>query len=225
MVIGGLIDNLPDILSGVIDAGLPWLRRYGLFAVGLGLMTETLLFTGLWIPGYGILVAAGFLIGAGEAPAWAVIPVAWGGGLVGDMLSYLLGRWWGQRLLRRHQAMTHRVRRALEREGPFLLLTYHFTPLLRAVVPCVAGSFRYDLRRWLRFDPVGLLAWELTALTIGYCAHGALYSQGNFVALILNALATLLVIVITWRLHRSYRALSLSGDDHALDTHVGGAKN
>ncbi|MHB9130444.1 MAG: DedA family protein [Armatimonadota bacterium] len=204
MDINSLLKMAPDVLSQVIESGRPYIIKYGLLAIALGLFGETFFFTGIIVPGYGILVAAGFLIAAGQLPFIPVILLAWVCAILGDVCSYYLGYWWGSVLLRRHSAFVERMRLSLEKEGPTLLLWYHYAPTLRALLPCTAGSSHYQMRRWLVFDSLGVFIWVIVVLAIGFCAHGAMFSHGNVIALFINALATLLMIIITWRIYRNY---------------------
>jgi len=195
--------NVPDVFGSMIEAGRPWLQQYGLWAVALGLFTETFLFTGFWFPGYGILVAAGYLVAARALPFGPTLLLAWIGAVLGDQSSYLLGYWWGHRLLRRKADRAERLRTALEREGVWLLLAYHYAPPLRALLPCVAGSTHYKPRVWLIFDTIGALLWTSVVFALGYCAFGALHQQGNLMMHGINAGAFLFFVYVSWRVGRA----------------------
>jgi len=197
----------PDVLSQVIESGRPYILQYGLWAIALGLFGETFFFTGVIVPGYGILVAAGFLVAAGQLPFVPVLLLSWICAILGDICSYYLGYWWGSFLLRRHSKFVERMRYSLEKECPTLLLWYHYAPTLRALLPCTAGSTHYNMKRWLLYDSLGVFVGVFVVIAIGYCARGALFSHGNTIALAINALATLLMIVITWRIYRNYAHL------------------
>jgi len=60
-----ILELVPDLLDKLVETGRPWIESYGLWAVLAGLMLETVVFAGLIIPGYGILVAAGYMAAAG----------------------------------------------------------------------------------------------------------------------------------------------------------------
>lgn len=204
MDINILLKMAPDVLSQVIESGRPYIIKYGLWAIALGLFGETLFFTGIIVPGYGILVAAGFLIAAGELPYFPVILLAWICAIIGDFCSYYLGYWWGSYLLKRHTRFVEKMNYSLEHEGPTLLLWYHYAPTLRALLPCAAGSSRYRMKQWLIYDSIGVFIWVIVVISIGYCAHGVLFTNGNIIALFINALVTLLMLVITWRIYKNF---------------------
>ena len=187
-----------------MEGGRPYVVKYGLWAVALGMFSETFFFAGFIVPGYAILIAAGFLAAAGEINFALVSIVACTSSFLGDMCSYGLGRWYGGYLLRRHARFTTRVRVALETEGPILLLMYHYAHPLRALLPCTAGYSRYPIRTWLTYDAIGILIWVNLIAAIGYTANRAIFSNGGVISLAFDTLATLVMIVVTWRLYRNY---------------------
>jgi membrane protein DedA with SNARE-associated domain len=79
--------------------------------------------------------------------------------------------------------------------------------MLRALLPCVAGYSRYRIKSWLIFDSVGLLGWILVVLAIGYTAHWAVFSHGGVIALLLDTLATVMMLIVSWRLWRNYSSI------------------
>jgi len=203
--------DIPDVISPLIESGRPWVERYGLIAVCVGLCAETLVFTGFIAPGYGILVAAGFFIAAGVLPWWPTILLAWLGATIGDQMSYLAGYYFGHRLLRKKGPVTDRLRSALEQESYPLLLLYHYAPTFRVIVPCIAGSVRYNIVRWIFVDTIGVLIWILLTIGIGYATNGMLRQQGNLLANMLHAVGAILMIGITWKIHIRLKQTAISG--------------
>lgn len=198
-----MLTEVEQSVRSVILSGTPWLEAYGLWAVFLGLLTETLMFTGIFVPGYGILFAAGFLIAARAMPLWPVLAAAWGGAVLGDQLSYVVGHYLGRRLLRKRRTMAEGVETALSHQAPLLLLSYHYSPLFRPLLPCVAGMARLRRGTWLLFDSLGVVLWVAAVLTLGYTSHGALVGTSGALMQASNALVTLLVLWITWRIKNS----------------------
>jgi membrane protein DedA with SNARE-associated domain len=202
-----------DALQSVIDSGRPWLSQYGLWAVSIGVFTETLLFTGVVVPGMAILVCAGYLIGAGVFSAPVVFVVAWVAAALGDQASYLLSRSVGTILLRRNADRATRLRRRLDRDGALLLLTYHYSPILRAILPCVAGTASYPRRKWLILDTIGVGIWVATLLLLGFSAYGALQKGTGVAFHAINLLTTILTVFICWRFSRRLEPTVALGDD------------
>lgn len=198
-----IFELIPDWIARLVDTGRPWLESYGLWAVAIGLLLETALFAGLIVPGYGILVAAGYFAAAGVFEEWQVLCVAAVAAVAGDQLSYYLGRLAGGYILRRHVKLASRLERALASEGPLLLLWYHYAQLLRSVLPCTAGWCRYPWPRWTLFDSAGVVLWVLIVMVIGYSAYGVLHSSGNIILLSINGTAMIATIFVSWRVYRN----------------------
>lgn len=195
-------------LAELVHQSRPWLDQYGLAAVAIGLFTETLMFTGFVVPGYGILLAAGYLVAAGALPPGPVFVLAVVGAVAGDQASFALGRFAGERLLRRKQKWAARIREGLERKGLLWLLWYHHVPPLRAVLPCVAGSLRYPFARWLALDTLGVILWIATVLGIGYAANGAVHKDSGLAAQALNGVFFIVAIVFLWRVKRAAKRVT-----------------
>jgi membrane protein DedA with SNARE-associated domain len=193
-------------LLELIRQSQPWIDEYGLLAVAIGLFTETLMFTGFVVPGYGILIAAGFLVASGSLPPGATFVVAVVAAVAGDQVSFGAGRLAGVRLMRRKQSTVTKISDGLHRQGVVWLLWYHYVPPLRAALPCVAGYINYPYRRWLLFDTAGVAIWVGVAMTIGYTASGTLHDTSSLAAQFINGIIGILVIVFMWRIKRAFAA-------------------
>src|SRR5690606_41448183 len=77
-----------------------------LFLLTLG---ESLIIVGLFIPATALLLLTGGLVGTGTLSPWIIVPWGIAGAVVGDALSYLLGRWLGTGMLRRWPFSTQRT--------------------------------------------------------------------------------------------------------------------
>ena len=62
---------------------------------------ESLLVVGLFIPATALMVVMGTLIGSGMLDGWTIMIWGIAGAVVGDALSYWLGRWVGPGVMRR----------------------------------------------------------------------------------------------------------------------------
>lgn len=200
--------NIPDslnVIDRLVETGRPWIDHYGLWVIFLALLGETFLFTGFWMPGKIVLIAAGFLAGGHKLSIEAVLLASWTGAVLGDVLSFGVGRLFGARLLRRKRAAAERVRVSLERDRAFLLLFYHYSPFLRMIVPCVSGSSRYPFIKWFPYDFGGVLLWVAIFIAAGFFAHGATHGQSNIALLLANLLGLVLTVFFVWRLYRGTR--------------------
>jgi membrane protein DedA with SNARE-associated domain len=194
--------QLPDVVDRLIEGGRPLIAQYGVWAVFLGLTGETFLFTGFWVPGILILVAGGYLAAGGEMSLPLVLAAGWLGAVLGDVLSFGLGYLFGGKLLRKKRKAAERALRSLEDNAPLLLLTYHYSPFLRWLVPCVCGSAKFAFRTWAAYDVVGVFVWIAVFIAAGFFARGATHAQSNGAIHLVNFLAFAVTIFVTWILAR-----------------------
>src|SRR3954467_7601323 len=96
----------------------------GLFAI---LFAETGLLFGIILPGESLLFTAGLLASSGILDIWAVIPVAFTAGVLGDSLAYTIGKRFGYDVFLRYpklldSARIEKIRRYYETSGKQTLI-------------------------------------------------------------------------------------------------------
>ena len=134
------MDQYIDQIGMFIEANQVWAGPIT-FLLTLG---ESLVLVGLFIPATALMLLTGGLIGAGTLDPWNVL--AWGvaGAIVGDALSYGLGRWAGPGVLRRwplkqQRTAVARARLFFYRYGFASVLIGRFLGPIRSTIPTVAG--------------------------------------------------------------------------------------
>lgn len=169
-------------MPGWLDALTAWLGSHphwlGLTVLLIACI-ECLAIVGLLVPGVVLLFAVATLAGNGVLPLWQTLLLGWAGGLLGDALSYALGRRFHQNirrlpLLRKHPEWLTQAEYYVEQYGALGLLLGRFIGPLRPMLPAVAGMLDMPL---LRFVAVSLLAaagWAVAYLMPGWMAGAAL---------------------------------------------------
>lgn len=172
----------------------------------LGIMTmgESLLIVGIGIPATAIMLVVGGLIGSGTVEPLPVI--GWGilGAIIGDAISYYIGRWLGPQII--HRWPLNRQKRAVARArlffykyGVLSIFGGRFLGPLRAVVPTVAGIMK--MRHW-RFQTANIasaIVWVPVMLLPGYLTGrsiGALGSNGGNISIIISSILS--VVIAVW---------------------------
>jgi membrane protein DedA with SNARE-associated domain len=167
-----------------------------LFATAFG---ESLAIVNLLVPGTAILIAAGALI-----PLHAVDPVTavlWSipGAVLGDSLSYWVGRHFYRYLPRfwpftRHPEMLLRGEAFFRRFGTWSVAIGRFFGPVRAVIPLTAGCMNMPMVPFQIANVLSALVWSPALLLVGALAGTALrdYEQPALIALALLVLAALL---------------------------------
>lgn len=194
---------IADLVGGIVD----FIAAHGEWAGPIVLVLafgESLAFLSLLFPATAALLAAGALAGAGALDVWVLIVWAIPGAILGDVLSYWIGRRFRFAVPRiwpfsRHPELLIVGERFFERRGTLGVFIGKFFGPLRAAVPLVAGMM--DMRPWkflaaavassivwapallLPGQAIGMGLAELSkrgdlAVALGIAAAGALLAGG-----------------------------------------------
>jgi membrane protein DedA with SNARE-associated domain len=144
-------------------------KDYGYWVVFFGVLLENSMFLGLLVPGSIILILAGLAAENGAINVYYVIGLAACATIIGDTISYFVGRFGGTKALERAGVgdMVERVREPMESNSTWIILAYHFAGYSRAVGPAAAGLFRIRYRKWAPLDYVGGCLWAVALTGLG----------------------------------------------------------
>lgn len=181
----------------------------------LAALIESLAILGVLLPGVAIMLVAGALIGAGAMDlrlAWGVATL---GAIIGDGLSYGLGRHLKGRAralwpFSRHPETLERGERFVARYGVKSVVLGRFVGPIRAVVPLVVGMMGMDARRFFIANGLSAIVWAPAYLLPGI-VFGASLTLAAEAASRLVILALLMVGVLwlaAWMTHRLFSLLS-----------------
>ena len=137
------------------------LQHYGYLAVIIGCLLE----------GEMVVILAGIAVHAGLFSLPLLIGMVWFGGMLGDIVLYLLGHYFGQALLARLSWRKGRVRRMqmLIRRHQFLaIFGVRFLYGLRIVGPVVIGTSGIPVRTFLLPNLLGAAIWAVLFTLLGY---------------------------------------------------------
>ena len=149
------------------------------FAIFLIALIESLAIAGLLVPGVVLMFAATAMAGGGDLRMWATLAWAFSGAVVGDLLSFALGRVFHQdirhlSLFRRHPQWIDRGERFFRHYGVLSILIGRFVGPIRPVIPMVAGMFDMPVWRFIAINVVSALAWAPAYVLPGFFAGRAL---------------------------------------------------
>lgn len=143
--------------------------------LGVVTMLESLVLIGAFIPATALMVMAGGLIAAGVLDPVQVVLWCVAGAIVGDAVSFELGRRLGPRTLRHpafrpHRRKVARTRLFNRRYGAASIFIGRFFGPLRAFVPLVAGLLQMRRRTFQLANALSAAVWVLAILAPGYFA-------------------------------------------------------
>ena len=187
------------IRSGA-DAAQSLFESYGYWVIFLGTLFENTLLLGLIIPGAIVLVIAGLAAHDGTISIPLAIGIAVAGTVIGDTVSYCLGRFgWtrfgGAPMFRDFNA---KVREPLLRRGTLFVLVYHFAGYTRVVGPTAAGFLKMPYVKWAPADHGGAFLWVCLYMAIGYALGMLGFSLDSTDSYFRFVEWALLALVLVW---------------------------
>ena len=196
-------------------------QEWAAFILGLLAMGESLLIVGVAIPATAIMLVVGGLVGNGTLDAGPV--VFWGivGAVVGDAISYYIGRILGPRIIHRwplnkQRRAVARARHFFYRYGMLSIFAGRFLGPLRAILPTVAGVMKMRHARFQVANILSAIVWIPVMLLPGYLTGksiGALGSNGTNAGLVISfVLSVVIAVWITLTLIRKRKSRTINED-------------
>ena len=141
--------------------------------VGLISLGESLVQVGLLIPATAVMLVIGGLVGSGVVAPGPVLIGAIAGAILGDIVSYALGRWLGpgivhRKPLRRYRHAVAKTRLFFRRYGFAAVLIGRFLGPIRSTVPLVAGMMAMNHLRFQIANVGSAVVWAPVILAPGY---------------------------------------------------------
>jgi membrane protein DedA with SNARE-associated domain len=203
------MDDIAQPLLDFIKAHSEWAGLV-MFITAFG---ESFAFLSLLFPGTTVLVAAGTLLAAGTLPYPAILIGAVLGAVLGDSVSYWLGRNFGGGIVRvwpfsRQPELLSRGILFFERHGGKSVFIGRFFGPVRAVIPLAAGIMQMSRGRFWIANVTSALVWAPMLLLAGD-AVGELGERmigtANTMVVVFVGLTLLGIAAIVWAAFRAAR--------------------
>ena len=167
----------------------PWLDGINLWLgshpqwLGLAIFTiaciECLAIAGIIVPGTLLMFAVAALAGGGALSLWETLLLGYLGGLLGDLISYGLGRRFKQNIrrlpgLRQHPQWLVGAELYFQRYGTVSLLLGRFIGPLRPMLPMIAGMLNMPFVRFWLVSMLAAAGWSVAYLAPGWATGAAL---------------------------------------------------
>ena len=146
--------------------------RFGAPVVFFSALAEATVGVGLIYPGVILIFLGGAFAGEQGTPVIWIFVLAILGTILGDTLSYGLGRWGGKRIEGTRFGPQLRIGRAIiSGRARWMIPTYHLNSWTRTLGPFGAGALRMPLRVWMPLDYLGAViansAWVGAGFLLG----------------------------------------------------------
>lgn len=120
-------------------------------------------------PGVIMMFLGGAAASQGEASVLAVFIAAVLGTILGDTMSYAIGRWGGERLDRTRFGPSLRIgAQIMSGRARWLIPFYHLNNVTRAVGPFGSGALKLPLRVWIPLDYLGAVIANFVWVGAGF---------------------------------------------------------
>ncbi|MGF6114371.1 bifunctional DedA family/phosphatase PAP2 family protein [Pseudomonas frederiksbergensis] len=164
-----------DSITGWLTVNPQWLAA----AVFIVACVECLAIAGLIVPGTVLLFAVAVLAGSGALSLGETLLLGFLGGLLGDVISYFLGRHFHQNIrrlpgLRHHPEWIAGAESYFQRYGIASLLVGRFIGPLRPMLPMVAGMFDMPFPRFAAVSLLAAAGWTIAYLLPGWATGAAI---------------------------------------------------
>ena len=168
------IGTTMSLLPGWLDPEF-LIKTFGFFGLLAIIFGESAVLIGVVLPGDSLLFTAGLLSSTGVLPPlWVLlvcIPIA---AIAGDQTGYWIGRKAGPAVFRRDDSLLFKqeyVTKAqafFDKYGPFTVAVARFVPVVRTIVPLMAGVSKMRYRSFTLFNTCGDIVWGTGLTTLGF---------------------------------------------------------
>lgn len=206
------MQSIIDLYHSVTDVE-HIVSAFGLIGIALVLFAETGLLIGFFLPGDSLLFVAGLFTGGDDPvfPIWQLLLVAVVFAVLGDQLGYQIGRWAGPPILRSRAARIigeERIDKAhefFESRGPHAVILARFVPIIRTIVPVLAGVSGMERRRFIPYNIIGGVAWACIIPVAGHFLGNidVIREHVDLIIVLLVALSVIPIALEWWRGRRA----------------------
>ncbi|KPQ28225.1 MAG: putative membrane-associated protein [Marinobacter excellens HL-55] len=175
-------------------------------------MAESLAVAGLIVPGVAMLFGFAVLAGKSGMPVSEALMWAGLGAVIGDVVSFALGRFFKGRLdsvwpFSRYPGLITRGEAFFNKHGGKSVIAGRFIGPIRPIIPLVAGALHMSWRRFLSFNLISAVGWAAVYVLPGYAVGSAIASEIKppphfypVVGISAAVLVVLYVVVLQFRL-------------------------
>ncbi len=169
-------------------------------AIAVSAFLEAIPLVGSLFPGSATVMVLSGAVGAAGGPIWPLVIWGSGGGFVGDVLAYWIGRRYGLSLreiwpFATRPALWESVAEIFRRHGGKSIVFSRFLPGVRAVTPIAAGALHMRAPFFIVISIVATLTWALVYVLPAAIIGQLLSTAGQISPRLVAALLTIIVAI------------------------------
>jgi len=148
------------------------LKTFSYVGLSAILFAETGLLLGFFLPGDSLLITAGIFAAKGDLNLGLLMLLSTVAAFVGNTCGYLIGRRFGPLVFSRVRFLkpeyVNQAREYFAKNGNQTLILSRFIPIIRTIVPTLAGTVHLDFRLFTVYNAVGAVLWGGGVTLAGY---------------------------------------------------------
>ena len=175
------------------------IRTVGYFGVFGIIFAETGLFFGIFLPGDSLLFTAGFLASQGHFNIVVLCLICFVAAVAGDATGYYIGDQMGRRLFTKPESRIFKpeylikAQHFFEKHGGKAIILGRFMPIVRTMVPMVAGAGTMTYHKFFTYNVIGAFLWAVCVTLAGYFLGSTIPGVDKY---LLPIIAVILVVSV-----------------------------
>ena len=175
----------------------------GYVALFLVLFLEGMPLLGIAIPGHVAVISGGFLAATGVLNFLWVVVLSFTAAVLGDYVSYLLGRMFGWPLIEKLRPFFFISESVITKARDFLgahtgkaLFLGRFNPVTRGLMPFFVGANHMPVKKFWVWNSIGAFVWVLSSVVAGYALGLGFHAIAGLTgkALVIAVISGILII-------------------------------
>ncbi len=163
------------MIDSIFNLDLPILAKtVGYLGIFLITFAESGLFFGFFLPGDTLLFTAGLLASQNYFDISLLVVLIVCGAILGDQVGYIFGKKIGPKIFNRDDSLFFKKRYIADAEnfykkhGKKTIILARFVPVIRTLVPILAGVGKMHYKTFVIYNVVGGLLWGAGITILGY---------------------------------------------------------
>lgn len=173
----GIIDILVELATAII-------AKTGVVGITLLMAAESMIFP---VPSEAVMPFAGFLWFDGRLTVWQILISSTLGSLIGSLISYYIGLWYGEAFIRRwgkyfllNEHHLQQTNDFFARYGDSTVFISRFIPIVRHLISIPAGVGKMNLTKFTIYTAIGATAWNMFLAWMGYKLNSNWHIIGQY---------------------------------------------
>ncbi|THF88564.1 DedA family protein [Deinococcus sp. KSM4-11] len=194
-----------------MDSLIHTILAFSYIGIFLIVFAETGLLLGFFLPGDSLLITAGLLAASGELNLWGVMAAVVAGGILGCVSGYFIGQRFGPAVFRNQNSRFFKPEYVAQSEQFFAqygwqsIVLARFVPIVRTLVPTLAGVSRMPLGIFTAYNVLGAVLWGVSLPALAYYFGKLIPNLDKYVLLIVAVVLVVSVIPVVVKVMQARR--------------------